>query len=72
LVTASIGVIMLACSTEGWAQQRLSTVPRILLFIGALCLVVPEPITDALGLALALAAFGVQRLLDRRALLAGG
>ena len=71
VLTASLGVVMLACATEGWGHRRLSPVPRLLLFVGAICLVVPEPITDALGLALAIAAFGLQRLLDGRAALAG-
>jgi TRAP transporter 4TM/12TM fusion protein len=62
-LTAALGVVALACATEGWAAGRLASLPRAMLLAGALCLIVPEPVTDAAGLALAAGAL----LLDRRA-----
>jgi TRAP transporter 4TM/12TM fusion protein len=50
--TASLGVVMLACSTEGWLAGKLRLLPRVMLFAGSLCLIVPEPVTDGLGLGL--------------------
>jgi TRAP transporter 4TM/12TM fusion protein len=51
-VSASIGVILLAASTEGWYADGLIGWPaRILLFASALCLMIPGLITDAIGLA---------------------
>ena len=57
LATASLGVVMLACATEGWLAGAFGLLPRALLLAGAVCLIVPEPITDALGLGLWMAAF---------------
>jgi TRAP-type uncharacterized transport system fused permease subunit len=62
LATASLGVVMLACATEGWLVGALGLLPRALLLAGAVCLIVPEPITDALGLGLGMAALLLDRL----------
>jgi TRAP transporter 4TM/12TM fusion protein len=62
LATASLGVVMLACATEGWLVGRLGLLPRALLLGGALCLIVPEPATDALGLGLGAGALLLDRL----------
>jgi TRAP-type uncharacterized transport system fused permease subunit len=66
LATASLGVVMLACATEGWLVGALGLLPRALLLAGAVCLIVPEPITDALGLGLGMAALLLDRLERRR------
>ena len=59
LVTASIGVYLLAASTEGWyAARRIDMVSRAVLFGSALCLIVPGMITDLIGAAGALAVYG--------------
>jgi TRAP transporter 4TM/12TM fusion protein len=65
-VTAALGVVMLACATEGWLIGRLQVLPRALLLAGALCLIVPEPLTDTLGLAAGAAALLLDRLRRRR------
>lgn len=67
LATAMLGVIMLACATEGWMAGRLGLVPRALLLAGAMCLIVPEPITDVAGLGLGAVAILLGRLTGRRA-----
>jgi TRAP transporter 4TM/12TM fusion protein len=61
--TAALGVVMLACATEGWLVARLGLLPRAMLLVGSLCLIVPEPVTDGLGLGLGFGAL----LLDRMA-----
>jgi TRAP-type uncharacterized transport system fused permease subunit len=62
LVTTSLGVWVLAASTEGWYAGR--TVPmagRVLLFGCALCLIVPGTVTDLVGAAGAAAVWAWQR-----------
>ena len=59
LVTTSLGVWVLAASTEGWyAARRIDMVSRAVLFGSALCLIVPGMITDLIGVAGALAVYG--------------
>lgn len=50
--TAIVGVIGLSASTQGYLFTDASIVERIVLFVGALSLLVPGGMTDALGLAL--------------------
>ena len=60
-VTGSIGVWMLAGSTEGWFGGRLALPLRVLLFGGALCLIHPGTITDLIGLAIGVPLYAWQR-----------
>lgn len=60
-VTASLGVFLLACATEGWLNGPLPTALRIALFIGALFLITPETVTDAIGLVIGGAVWFWQR-----------
>jgi TRAP-type uncharacterized transport system fused permease subunit len=64
-VSGSIGVWMLAGSTEGWFGGRLAMPLRILLFGGALCLIHPGTITDLIGLAIGVPLYLWQRLRTR-------
>lgn len=59
--TAALGVILLACSTEGWFNGPLPIVLRVLCFAAALCLMIPEGYTDIAGLILGGAIFAYQR-----------
>jgi TRAP transporter 4TM/12TM fusion protein len=59
--SAAIGVVLLATSTEGWLNGPLELPLRALLFVAALCLITPEPITDAIGLAIGAAVWLWQR-----------
>ncbi|MBL8836948.1 MAG: TRAP transporter permease [Alphaproteobacteria bacterium] len=61
LATASIGVVLLACATEGWFGRPIGWALRLPLGAAALCLIVPESISDAVGLAAAIAIFAVAR-----------
>ena len=59
LITASIGVYLLAASTEGWyVARRIDMASRAVLFGSALCLIVPGLVTDMVGAAGALAVYG--------------
>jgi TRAP transporter 4TM/12TM fusion protein len=62
LATATIGVILLACATEGWFGGAIGWAYRLPLAIAAILLIVPEPVTDVVGLALAFAVFLARRL----------
>ncbi len=65
-VTASIGVFLLASSTEGWyAGGSIGWPARIVLFGSALCLMIPGLITDVIGLAGGVIVYVVQRLIVR-------
>jgi TRAP-type uncharacterized transport system fused permease subunit len=67
-VSASFGVFLLACSTEGWfAAGRIGRPERAVLFVSALCLIVPGLATDLVGLGGALAVYAYRRLIARRA-----
>jgi TRAP transporter 4TM/12TM fusion protein len=67
LVTATIGVCLLACATEGWLVGRMPMALRAVLFVGALCLIAPEPISDVIGLVIGLGVWGYQTMARRRA-----
>jgi TRAP-type uncharacterized transport system fused permease subunit len=49
-VTAALGVFLLASSTEGWLHGPLTPLLRAALFVAAILLIVPEAVTDAIGL----------------------
>jgi TRAP-type uncharacterized transport system fused permease subunit len=66
VATAAAGVALLACATEGWLGDRLGWAERAVLFVAALMLITPEPVTDAAGAALALAIFAVRTVRRRR------
>jgi TRAP transporter 4TM/12TM fusion protein len=61
LVSATIGVCLLACATEGWLAGPLSLPLRVVLFAAAIGLIAPEPISDAVGLAVGLGVWAFQR-----------
>jgi TRAP transporter 4TM/12TM fusion protein len=60
-ITASLGVFLLAAATEGWLNGPLPLALRAALFVGAICLIVPQVITDGIGLATGVAVWGWQR-----------
>jgi len=59
--SAALGVVILAAATEGWLNGVLIWPLRIILFAAALCLILPEGVTDAVGLGLAFAIWLWQR-----------
>ncbi|HEU5321308.1 MAG TPA: TRAP transporter permease, partial [Methylomirabilota bacterium] len=60
-VTASLGVFLLAAATESWFNGPLTRPLQAALFVAALFLITPEPITDGIGLVLAATVFAWQR-----------
>lgn len=65
-VTAIIGVICLVGAVEGFIFIRFSVVPRLLLFIAALCTLYPEKISDIVGLILIAIALILNRVLKQK------
>lgn len=64
-VTASAGVWLLACATEGWLTEALSPVPRAVLAVAAICLITPGTVTDVAGFLLAATAWALQHYFFR-------
>ncbi|MFC4714111.1 TRAP transporter permease [Planococcus dechangensis] len=58
-VTAIIGIIALSACAEGYFKTRMNVVTRILLGVGALMTIFPEPLTDTIGLAIVLGIFAL-------------
>lgn len=51
VITSVAGVYFVACSTEGYLRDRRMLMPfRILMFVGAMCLLTPGWITDVVGI----------------------
>lgn len=67
IISASAGVIAMAACIMGWFIGPASLWQRVLLFCGALLMIVPGAITDGIGLGLILLVLAVQRLQGRRA-----
>ncbi len=65
LATATVGVLLLACATEGWLSGPMGRIERAVLFLAALLLITPEPITDLIGIALALSLWGLRSARSR-------
>lgn len=61
MATALIGVYGLACSVQGWYFGVLPALLRVALFGGALCMVVPETLSDVVGITVMVLVFLVQR-----------
>jgi TRAP transporter 4TM/12TM fusion protein len=61
LGSAVVGVYCLACSTEGWLNGPLGWTARILLFVAALGLMLPELYSTIAGLVVAAGVLGYQR-----------
>ena len=61
IVTGSIGVIALAASLEGYFLRRATWYERVPLFIGALLLIDPNMITDAIGVGILVVALLSQK-----------
>lgn len=51
-VSAVVGVVMLSAGMIGWLRAETTMPERIMLLVGAGCLIFPERITDLVGLAL--------------------
>lgn len=65
-ITATIGIFSLSLSLEGFYKYELNMMHRILLFIGALCLIYSGWLTDIIGLAVLALFAGPQYLKARK------
>lgn len=65
-VTAIIGIIALSAAVEGYFQTRMNVVTRILLGAGALMTIVPETLTDTIGLIIVLGIFALNYMNARK------
>jgi TRAP-type uncharacterized transport system fused permease subunit len=61
ILTALVGLVLITCGFRGWLLVELRKAERLLLLIGGLLLVTPEPFTDIIGLALGLVIFIYKR-----------
>ncbi|MDO0823076.1 TRAP transporter permease [Desulfosporosinus nitroreducens] len=60
-VTASIGIITLACAVQGYMLRTTNVIQRIFLFVAALGLIKPGLITDTVGISVLIIVFLWQR-----------
>lgn len=51
-ITSIVGVIALSAAVEGYLKTHLNMIQRMIMAAGAFCLIVPEGITDILGILL--------------------
>ncbi|QNB45336.1 TRAP transporter fused permease subunit [Thermanaerosceptrum fracticalcis] len=61
-ITATIGVIALAGAVEGYLLTHANALTRVLLLVGALCMIKPGVITDVVGIVVIAAAVLLQRM----------
>lgn len=50
IITSLIGIFGISAGIRGYAFRNMTTIERILIIIGGLCLIFPETITDIIGL----------------------
>ncbi|ANU12048.1 hypothetical protein A1A1_03032 [Planococcus antarcticus DSM 14505] len=65
-ITAIIGIIGLSAAAEGYFQTRLNLLFRIVLGAGALLLIVPETLTDIIGLTIVLGIFVINFMKSKK------
>ncbi|CUA97022.1 TRAP transporter permease [Pannonibacter indicus] len=71
-VTASVGIYMLSASVQGWYFGKLASVLRVVLLIGALCMIQGGLISDLAGLAIGVALLAYQKRFVTPGMLARG
>ena len=70
VITGFFGTAALAGSVQGWLLTRCGRWERIVLFIGALCLIKPGWITDIIGAAIMVTIIMLQLARKKKAALA--
>ena len=65
VVTSIIGIIGVACAAEGWLIRHAHWYERVILFIGALLLVIPGIVSDLIGFAILAAVFLYQKFIPK-------
>lgn len=66
VMTSIIGILALGAAVEGYFKTPMNGLMRLILGIGALCMIVPEPITDIIGVVLVFAVIGLNIMQARK------
>lgn len=66
VLTSIIGVVALSAAVEGYFMKEYRLISRLILGAGALMLIVPEGITDVIGIVLVLVMMGTQFVTSRQ------
>ena len=66
IITSTIGIIALSVGVEGYMKRKLTAVERIIAIAAAVLLIIPESITDIVGIVLAVFIFVTQLVLRRK------
>ncbi len=61
-VTALCGIYIISAGMEGFMYKKMSWFERIIALVGGLCMVIPGIVTDAVGLALIVIVFIIQKI----------
>ncbi len=62
VVTALCGIYIISAGMEGYMFKHMSWIERILALVGGLCMIIPGIATDAVGLALIVFVFVIQKI----------
>ena len=62
VITALCGIYIISAGMEGYMFKHMSWLERILALVGGLCMVIPGIATDAVGLALIILVFAIQKI----------
>ena len=62
VITALCGIYIISAGMEGYMFKTMSWLERILALVGGLCMVIPGIATDAIGLALIILVFVIQKI----------
>ena len=62
VVTALCGIYIISAGMEGYMFKHMSWIERILALVGGLCMIIPGIVTDAVGLALIVLVFVIQKI----------
>ena len=65
-VTSVIGILALGSAVEGYFKTYLNWFWRIFLGVGALCMIIPETITDIVGIIMVIIAITVNIITAKR------
>jgi len=66
VATSLIGLFGLSAAMNGYLFAKINPVFRVLFAAGGICMMVPDTITDVVGIALIVALFVVQFLMRKR------
>jgi len=68
-ITAIIGIIGVGCAVEGWFLREAVWYERVILFIGAILMIIPGLMTDLIGFVILLAVYIFQKMYKKPAII---